>query len=108
MESEGSLPCSQKSVTGHWAKPEESSSLLKTYLSKVYLNITLPPIYIYASQVDYFQVCQLKFYTNLSLPPPRIRDTSSVPLLSLDLIILITFGEEWNEHKRIPETSVQW
>jgi hypothetical protein len=43
MESEGSLPCSQKPATGPYPVPAESSSPRRPYLPKVHLNVIFPP-----------------------------------------------------------------
>jgi len=42
MEPEGSLPCSHKPATGSYPEPAESSSPHRS-LSKVHLNVILPP-----------------------------------------------------------------
>jgi hypothetical protein len=49
METEGSLPCSQEPSTGPYPAAEQSSPVHTTpsYLSKIHLNIILPPTSVF-------------------------------------------------------------
>jgi hypothetical protein len=42
MQHEGSLPCSQESVTGPYPEPDASRPHLPTYFCKIHSNIILP------------------------------------------------------------------
>jgi hypothetical protein len=43
MEPEGSLPCSQEPSTGLYPEPDQSSPY-HTILSKININVILPPV----------------------------------------------------------------
>jgi hypothetical protein len=89
MEPDSSLACPQEPATRPYPKPDQSSLCPPSYLFKIHFNIILP----------------FTPFPHISLPRPCVHVSSqpnvphTTPLIPLDLITQIIFGEEyksWN------------